>query len=219
MTSHPLNPRHCSAYSGTAASSPAPFHPDGSPEPESFGPIGVVPSTEDINLDSIPLPLYPLPTKPFPVQQPPKIGTGFAPINPLDKTRKRPRHWRVANREIRGIAGGRWFTRSWVGEKDSELASAIASGATASGSKPTDGMALPKLPSVSISGVSSGKGSSRPKGGSGSASHSRASSTMPDRDRDSHATRALTRMRSSILAEPAAEAGNDSDMAVPAGGL
>lgn len=48
------------------------------------------------------------------------MPTGLAPVIPLDRSGKKARSWRVANREIRGIAGGRWFARSWVGEKDSD---------------------------------------------------------------------------------------------------
>jgi hypothetical protein len=191
----------------TAASSPAAFHPDGTPEPENFGSIASTQSVEDIHLDSIPLPVYPLPSKPFPVQPPPKIGTGFAPIIPLDRSPKKVRHWRVANREIRGIAGGRWFAHAWVGEKESEFASAGGTVPAAAG-KAVDGVAVPKLSSVSIANASTGKGTSRLKGVA-SSSHSRASSTMPD----AHATRAPTRMRS-MLAGPASEAGTDSDLAI-----
>ena len=75
------------------------------------------------NLEGVALPQYPLPSKPFPVQPAPKIGTGFAPTIVLDKSKKSVRRWRQVNREVRGIAGGRWFTRSWVGEKESEYAS------------------------------------------------------------------------------------------------
>src|ERR1700685_780547 len=111
------------AYTGTAASSPAP-HDANSPEPDLLAP-------SDINLDGIALPIYPLPSKPFPVQPPPKIGTGLAPVIPLDKSTNKPRRWRTANREIRGIAGGRWFARSWVGDKESELATAAVNAAAA----------------------------------------------------------------------------------------
>jgi len=114
------------AYPGTAASSPIP-HEERTPEPEI--PVPQVLSTmtiEDGTLEGVPLPVYPLPSKPFPVQPPPKIGTGFAPIVPLDKSGKSVRRWRQVNREVRGIAGGRWFTRTWVGEKESEFSSAQA---------------------------------------------------------------------------------------------
>lgn len=79
------------------------------------------------NLEGVALPQYPLPSKPFPVQPAPKIGTGFAPTLVLDKSKKPVRRWRQVNREVRGIAGGRWFTRSWVGEKESEYAAASQS--------------------------------------------------------------------------------------------
>ncbi|KAH7105075.1 hypothetical protein BKA62DRAFT_669364 [Auriculariales sp. MPI-PUGE-AT-0066] len=36
------------------------------------------------------------------------------------------RKWKCSQREIRGIAGGRWFARSWAGEADSPWASASA---------------------------------------------------------------------------------------------
>ena len=74
------------------------------------------------NLEGVALPQYPLPSKPFPVQPASKIGTGFAPTIVLDKSKKPVRRWRQVNREVRGIAGGRWFTHSWVGEKESEYA-------------------------------------------------------------------------------------------------
>jgi len=100
---------------GSAASSPvtAPFDgqsSDAEPEPLSLDPLTTI--------EDGPYPVYPLPSKPFPVQPAPKMPTGFAPVIPLDRSSKRCRRWRVANREIRGIAGGRWFTRSWVGDKE-----------------------------------------------------------------------------------------------------
>lgn len=69
----------------------------------------------DFNADpTIPVPLWPLPTRAFPVQPPPKIPTGYAPSHPLDTKRPPARKWTVMKREIRGIAGGRWFTKTWV---------------------------------------------------------------------------------------------------------
>lgn len=125
------------------------------------------PAAEEINLDSAPHPRYPLPSKPFHVQPAPKIGTGWAPVLPLDRSGKKVRHWRPANREIRGIAGGRWFARSWLGDKESELASAQAAAAAAvtapqppmlpslfpdsfSASSGPSTVMLPKLPSLSL---------------------------------------------------------------------
>ena len=98
----------------------SPVHVDTrTPEPEAPAPSDAasasVPSAPEQStvtledLDGIPHPRYPLPTKPFQVQPPPKISTGYAPIVPLDRTKAKPRHWRLAHREIRGVAGGRWF--------------------------------------------------------------------------------------------------------------
>ncbi|OCH88750.1 hypothetical protein OBBRIDRAFT_888860 [Obba rivulosa] len=116
----------------TAASSPLPVHDDHSPEPDVHIPAGVaIPLIDDANLEGVPLPIYPLPSKPFPVQPPPKIGTGFAPVIPLDRSGKPVRRWRQVNREIRGIAGGRWFAKTWVGEKESEFATATTSASSA----------------------------------------------------------------------------------------
>ncbi|KAI0690745.1 hypothetical protein BC835DRAFT_1363143 [Cytidiella melzeri] len=160
------------AYAGTAASSPAP-HDDQSPVthdvllPGPTVPVSALPNLEDVNLEGVPLPSYPLPSRPFPVHPPPKIGGGFAPTIPLDKTAKRVRHWRPANREIRGIAGGRWFAKSWVGDKESAYATAAAATAaamqaiapgniqdSASGLGP---LPIPRLPGVTISGVGRGR--------------------------------------------------------------
>ncbi|KAL5533748.1 hypothetical protein ACEPAG_208 [Sanghuangporus baumii] len=82
---------------------------------------------QPLSLDpSVPIPVYRLPSKPFLVQPPPKIPSGFAPTLPLDKgpaARAPVRRWRPALRAIRGIAGGQWFARTWVGEKESAYAS------------------------------------------------------------------------------------------------
>ena len=177
----------------------------------------------DISLEGIALPIYPLPSKPFPVQPPPKIPTGIAPVIPLDKTHK-PRRWRTANREIRGIAGGRWFTRSWVGDKGSELATATVNAAAAAAilkaNHETDKRAALEsrasdVPSGSTPATAPGKASKpRPiKSQPGpSVNTSRAASIASDAV--SHAPRPPTKMRT-MLAGPASEAGNDSDMAAP----
>ncbi|KAI0778684.1 hypothetical protein BD413DRAFT_510993 [Trametes elegans] len=166
------------AYAGTAPSSPTPH--DGSPEPDIplasliAHPVHV----EEPPLEGIPLPVYPLPSKPFPVQPPPKIGTGFASGILLDKSGKPVRRWRQANREVRGIAGGRWFVKSWVGEKESEFATALAAsqaaGQNAGDSASVGGLTLPKLSSVSVSGTGRGRG----RGGRLAHDSSRAGSTM-----------------------------------------
>jgi len=206
-------------YTGTAASSPAP-HDANSPEPEMLGPSGV---QSDVNINSMPLPVYPLPSKPFPVQPPPKIATGFAPVIPLDKTTNKPRRWRTANREIRGIAGGRWFARSWVGEKDSELATAAANAAAAAAvlkanieadKRAGAGSGTPQPPAASISATSPLRGVVKPKAPKNqpgtSVGPSRAASIVSD----VHAPRPPTKMRT-MLAGPASEAGNESDITAP----
>ncbi|KAI0756506.1 hypothetical protein C8Q80DRAFT_1129008 [Daedaleopsis nitida] len=175
------------AYAGTAASSPIPH--EGSPEPD-IPLSSLLPAhhqLDDTPLEGVPLPVYPLPSKPPPVQPPPKIGTGFAPVIPLDKSAKPVRKWRQVNREVRGIAGGRWFVKSWVGEKESEYANAVAASqaaaqALAGDSLSAAGLTLPNLSSVSISGTGRGRGRGA-RHGVGHAStvaSSRAGSVMPD---------------------------------------
>ncbi|KAJ6523555.1 hypothetical protein B0H19DRAFT_1276874 [Mycena capillaripes] len=199
-------------YSVTAASSPVTAHFEGNtPEPEptfpphTNGPLGEEPP---INLQDVPLPQYPLPVKPFSVQPPQKINTGFAPVVPLDRTGAKVRHWRPVNREIRGIAGGRWFTRAWMGEKESALALVIASGGDKQSSS---SVALPKLPTMSISAPVPTKPKARATKNSsltGSAAPSRSSSAVP------------SKMRTIMLA-PTATAppsdGGDSDMVAAPG--
>jgi hypothetical protein len=145
--------------------------------PSSPGPAITAPLVpeEPPNLEGVAIPQYPLPTKPFPVQPAVKITTGFAPPAPLDHSGRKVRHWKVANREIRGIAGGRWFARTWVGEKESELA---------------DTPAGPKIDDKSFVGhhlgafgprgsISAPAGRGRGRGGSKSASA--VGSTVPSR--------------------------------------
>jgi hypothetical protein len=137
------------------------------PLPGSSVPISTFSNLEDVNLDGVPLPSYPLPSRPFPVHPPLKLGSGFAPTTPLDKSGKRVRHWRQANREIRGIAGGRWFTKAWVGDKRSEYATAAAT--VSAGLQPiapgnlhdnVSGLGplpIPKLPGLTIPGLGRGR--------------------------------------------------------------
>ncbi|KAJ7651538.1 hypothetical protein DFH06DRAFT_546622 [Mycena polygramma] len=196
-------------YSVTAASSPVTAHFEGNtPEPDTLppytnGPLGEEPPIT-INLQDVPLPVYPLPLKPFSVQPPQKINTGFAPVVPLDRTGAKPRHWRTVNREIRGIAGGRWFTHSWMGEKESPLAIAIASG-----EKQSSSVALPKLPTMSISAPVASKSKARATKNSsltGSTAPSRSSSAVP------------SKMRTIMLAPAAPPSdGGDSDMVAAPG--
>jgi len=112
-------------------------------------------------------------------------------------------------REIRGIAGGRWLARTWVGDKESEYASFVAD-ATLQGKSATDdktstsGVALPKLPALSISAPASIKSLGRLKASSKagsiatSATPSRAPSANPEPQGIPIATtavRAPTKMR------------------------
>ncbi|KAG7452085.1 uncharacterized protein BT62DRAFT_926299 [Guyanagaster necrorhizus] len=185
-------------FTGTAASSPVTTHFANSPDPE----LGDAPG-EEINIEALLLPVYPLPTKPFPVQPPPKISSGFAPVMPLDRSGKKVRLWRVANREIRGIAGGRWFAHAWVGEKDSEYA----------GSKASEGsLTIPKLPAVLSA---SGKGKGKVNKALSLTGTSRSGSLVPEGP-TIPGVRNLTKMRNSMQfpPPPSSEAG-DSDMMGP----
>ncbi|KAF5380295.1 hypothetical protein D9757_007913 [Collybiopsis confluens] len=124
------------------ASSPANNTNNPTPDPED------TPSLP-ISLEGIPVPIYPLPTKPFPVLPPPKISTtGFASNPPIaiDKSggsdnasaaisKAKVRKWRTARREIRGIGGGRWFAKAWVGGKESSFARAMENFAAEVGGK------------------------------------------------------------------------------------
>jgi len=221
------------SYTGTAASSPVTTQfEQHSPEPENIPPTSPhplsAPLIDEPNLENVPIPVYPLPTKPFPVQPPPKIVTGFAPLLPIDKGgRKVPvRHWRQANREIRGIAGGRWVTRTWVGDKDSEYASFVSSNNSqrkATEDK-TSSVTQPKLSGVSTSApasvkaLSKLKASSKSQSGSAvtSAAPSRAPSVIPESQviPSTSTVRAPTKMRI-LLAPSASSEGGDSDMAPP----
>lgn len=120
------------------------------------------------------MPVYPLPTKPFPVLPSGKIGTGFATYIPIEKSGKKARHWRVAHREVRGIAGGRWLAKAWVGEKESDF-SALPKDLSTS-------LAMPKLPPFSASAPIV-KAKRAPRAGSSlsasAAPSSRASSVAP----------------------------------------
>ncbi|PPQ69442.1 hypothetical protein CVT25_004834 [Psilocybe cyanescens] len=213
------------SYAGTAASSPvtAQFEQN-SPEPENIAASSPHPASapliDEPNLENVPIPVYPLPTKPFPVQPPQKIVSGFAPLLPLDRSNKKVRHWREANREIRGIAGGRWLARSWVGDKESEYSSHVAATNQAkTGDEKANTVAIPKLSSVSISAPASSKALNKLKVSSKSgstvtsANPSRATSAIPEPQGIpiTSTVRAPTKMRILQLA-PSSE-GGDSDMA------
>jgi len=195
-----------SAYAGTAPSSPLPITREGGSEHEDAE--NAPPPPAEGTTETAPLPVYPLPSKPFPVQPPPKIGAGFAPMLPLDRSGNKIRRWRTANREIRGIAGGRWFARTWVGDKESEYANATAAAAASHKNGDTDKITTPKG-GGSISAPLLGKGSSKSKVAramSGvSAAPSRAGSIIADH----HPVKAPSKMRN-IVAGPASEEGNDA---------
>ncbi|THV06504.1 hypothetical protein K435DRAFT_848984 [Dendrothele bispora CBS 962.96] len=223
------------AMTGTVASSPAvnpvedASHASHSPEPEaSFAlppPAVPPPQPEEINLDGVPIPVYPLPNKPFPVLPPPKVGSGLAPIIPLDRSGTKVRQWRVALREIRGIGGGRWFTRAWVGDKQSQFASEVKVNNEMRKALADSGVAIPKLPTMSIS-APTGKGKGKAKAGtasslSQSAAPSRAESLGPEGIPPPGASistvRAPSKMRiSQVPPPPSSEAGDSvSDMLGP----
>jgi hypothetical protein len=148
---------------------------------------------EPPNLENVPIPVYPLPTKPFPVQPPPKIPTGFAPPIPLDRSRTKPRHWREANRDIRGIAGGRWFAKTWVGDKESQFATYAAKSVD---DKVTNSK-LPAQSSVMSKVVKQLKAASKSGSLANSANPSRATSVVPEHSGNpvTSAVRAPTKMR------------------------
>jgi hypothetical protein len=187
-------------FTGTAASSP--IHRENSPDLESIVPSAMTaPSVSvvaaDESLEGVALPVYPLPSKPFPVLPPPKMATGFAPIMPLDKSGKKVRHWRQTNREIRGIAGGRWFARSWAGAKESEYAIAVAA-SLANPPSETDKTAGPKT-STAAAAVKKGKQQK-----TDTAPSSRSSSAVPDVP-PNRTTSGPSKMRTSHVAEVEAE--------------
>ncbi|KAN0100210.1 hypothetical protein V8E55_000194 [Tylopilus felleus] len=198
----------------TAPSSPLPVSRGASPEPEEVDPPPPPVPEQPEESAPLPLPVYPLPSKPFPVQPPPKIGTGFAPVQPLDRSGAKARQWRIANREIRGIAGGRWFARSWVGDKESEFANSIASASATTTTKVADSdrIAIPKA-ITSISAPALGKGS-KSKGARGSAAISAAPSRSGSIVPELHTPKAPTKMRN-IITGPAPEAGDEPETVVP----
>jgi len=150
-------------------------------------------SSQDENLEGVPCPVYPLPSKPFPVLPSVKIPTGFATNLPLDKDRSQVRHWRLAKREIRGIAGGRWFSQSWVGDKDSAYATSVANNPPPTEVEKTSGNASTKLSTAGSKG-------SKKKEKVDTAASSRSSSTVPDLPAPSRTTTGPSKMRNSHTA-------------------
>jgi len=111
----------------------------------------------DFSLDpNVPVPLYPLPSRSFPVQPPPKIPTGYAPSHPIDTKHFPTRKWAIMQREIRGIAGGRWFARTWVAPStlpQNINAMGLGSNTGMSGQvtrPPTPPMVIPSLPPLPL---------------------------------------------------------------------
>lgn len=170
---------HSTAFAGTAASSPvlrAVDTPDFDPIPFDQNAIHAPLALANINsslarpppgeipelhLDpSIPIPIYRLPSKPFLVQPLPKIGAGFAPTIPLDRTRQPVRKWRRAMRAVRGIAGGQWVVPAWVGDKDSDWATATGRAVNDNDGPTANGTGGSLNGSVSVGGgIGRGRGS------------------------------------------------------------
>lgn len=165
-----------------------------------------MPSLDDIKLDSVPVPIYPLPTKPFSVLPPAKIGTGFAPVVPLDRSNAKVRHWRIVNREVRGIAGGRWFAKAWIGDKESEYAAVsapspapIVSAAPSGTRSPADAAAAAAI-GLPANPFAHHRVSSKKKILSASAAASSGPSRSGSQAPDAHVVRAPSKMRTSVVA-------------------
>jgi len=183
------------AFTGTAPSSPVVREPSLDPmDVPGPPPISApTPSNQDENLEGVPCPVYPLPSKPFPVLPPVKITTGFATNLPLDKNQTQVRHWRLAKREIRGIAGGRWFAQSWVGEKDSAYATSVANNPPPTEVEKPSGNSSTKVSNAGSKG-------SKKKEKADTAASSRSSSTVPDLPAPSRTTTGPSKMRTSHTA-------------------
>lgn len=103
------------------------------------------------------------------------------------------RHWREANREIRGIAGGRWFAKTWVGDKESHFAAyAARPDDKVSASTKNPAQSTPVMSKV-VSKLKASKGGSV----SNSSNPSRAPSVVPEHSGNpvTSAVRAPTKMR------------------------
>lgn len=183
------------AFTGTAPSSP--IMKEATPDPlDATGPPAISAPTlsnQDESLEGVPCPVYPLPSKPFPVLPSVKIATGFATNLPLDKNHTEVRHWRMAKREIRGIAGGRWFARSWVGKKDSRYATSVANNPPPAEAEKPSGNTSTKLSTAGSKG-------SKKKEKIDTAASSRSSSTVPDLPAPSRTTTGPSKMRTSHTA-------------------
>jgi hypothetical protein len=154
----------------------------------------------DAQLGNTPQPVYPLPSRPFSVLPPAKIGSGNATIYQLNRGGPPVRRWRTVMREVRGVAGGRWFARSWLGEKDSPLANAQTAGQTpaVNSATPTPAAGVSEYQFMPPS-TTSKRGRGRGRGGALSAGSSRQASNGPDTP-SGHVVRAPTKMRTSVVA-------------------
>lgn len=115
------------------------------------------------------------------------------------------RHWRIARREIRGIAGGRWFATTWVGEKESEYATSFP--------KPGEDRlsGIPRSSAVSISAPVKSKAKVKAVSSlAASTAPSRSGSSAPDVSQTS--TRPQTKMRNTVTAT---QSEGDSDLVTP----
>ena len=182
-------------FTGTAPSSPtireASLDPVDVPGPPAI--TAPTLSNQEESLDGVPCPIYPLPSKPFPVLPSVKIATGFAVNLPLDKNHAPVRHWRPAKREVRGIAGGRWFAQSWVGGKDSAYATSVANNPPPTEVEKASGNSSTKLSTAGSKG-------SKKKEKADTAASSRSSSTVPDPPAPSRTTTGPSKMRTSHTA-------------------
>lgn len=233
-------------YTATAASSPGNTMFSGhTPEPEQHAPtpnhhtpMSAPPQIPPPQLPLAepaepmgPVPVYPLPTKPFPVMPPPKMGSGFLPVIPLEKTHRKVRHWRVAHRQISGIAGGRWYARAWAGERRSELADTVAKRAGAMSASVSAAHTRAGSQTLALGSRSSTTSASAPvamQGMSGvpapprragsslapSASASRSSSAIPDGSISATMTRQPSKMRIAQMA-PGSERSASSSVPPP----
>ena len=103
------------------------------------------------------------------------------------------RHWREANRDIRGIAGGRWFAKTWVGDKESQF-SYVAKSAD---DKITTGTTSKLPPHHTSKAIGKLKASSKTGSLANSANPSRATSVVPEHSGNpvTSTVRAPTKMR------------------------
>jgi hypothetical protein len=107
------------------------------------------------------------------------------------------RRWRRRHREIRGIAGGRWFAVAWAGEKESEYA-VEAEKKAAEDEKKAVGKPKVKTAKSLVAASSAGP--------------SRSSSVNPEPMLMLHATREPTKMRMIVAPLAMGEGEGDVEM-------